>query len=145
MTTPFHLSFKIKGIIPFKNMSLSSVSQRDLIVSAISVGSTLLLARWLFSHNTDAANRAKEATSGGDISSAGTLPEMPLLPISSKETIEMCCNLELRDSDIFICSYPKSGTTWMQQYVLMKSIISCFSLDFKMYMVVKKSYNILRL
>ncbi len=43
---------------------------------------------------------------------------MPLLPISSKETIEKCSSLNLRSSDIFICSYPKSGTTWTQHIVL---------------------------
>lgn len=43
---------------------------------------------------------------------------MPLLSISSKETIEKCALLKLRPSDVFICSYPKSGTTWMQHIVL---------------------------
>ena len=46
------------------------------------------------------------------------LPEMPLLTISSPETIEKCSNLMLRENDIFICSYPKSGTTWSQHIVI---------------------------
>ena len=43
---------------------------------------------------------------------------MPLLPISSPKTVTKCRNLPLRASDVFICSYPKSGTTWTQQIVL---------------------------
>jgi len=46
------------------------------------------------------------------------LPPMPLLSISSEETVKKCRKLELRDSDLFICSYPKSGTTWCQHIVL---------------------------
>lgn len=44
--------------------------------------------------------------------------EMPLLTISSKSTIEKCKRLPLRSSDIFICSYPKSGTTWTQHIII---------------------------
>ena len=42
----------------------------------------------------------------------------PLLPITSPKTIEQCRNLPLTSSDIFICSYPKSGTTWTQHILL---------------------------
>jgi hypothetical protein len=45
-------------------------------------------------------------------------PPMPLLPITSPSTISSCHNLPLRPTDIFICSYPKSGTTWTQHIVL---------------------------
>ena len=33
-------------------------------------------------------------------------------------TIEKCKNLALFSTDIFICSYPKSGTTWTQHVIL---------------------------
>ena len=52
-----------------------------------------------------------------------SFPPMPLLPISSPQTIDKCKSLPLRSSDIFICSYPKSGTTWTQGIVL--SLILC--------------------
>ena len=45
------------------------------------------------------------------------LPEMPLLPITSAETVEACRNLEVMEGDVFVCSYPKSGTTWTQNLV----------------------------
>lgn len=45
-------------------------------------------------------------------------PPMPLLSISSPATIQKCASLQLRSTDIFIVSYPKSGTTWLQHIVL---------------------------
>ncbi len=43
---------------------------------------------------------------------------MPLLTITSPETIQKCATLPLESNDIFICSYPKSGTTWTQHIVI---------------------------
>jgi len=45
------------------------------------------------------------------------LPEMPLLSISSPATVSKCSNFLMHSSDIFICSYPKSGTTWTQHII----------------------------
>jgi len=42
----------------------------------------------------------------------------PLLPITSLKTLELCQNLSVQKGDLFICSYPKSGTTWTQHIVL---------------------------
>lgn len=48
---------------------------------------------------------------------------MPLLPFMTLDTLEMCSNLSLQSNDIFICSYPKSGTTWTQHIVI--SLLLC--------------------
>ncbi|KAL9182466.1 hypothetical protein ACHAXT_013118 [Thalassiosira profunda] len=45
-------------------------------------------------------------------------PPMPRLTITSEETLDKCASLPLRPSDVFICSYPKSGTTWTQHIML---------------------------
>ena len=39
---------------------------------------------------------------------------MPLLPITLERTIRACATLPLDANTIFACSYPKSGTTWLQ-------------------------------
>ena len=42
---------------------------------------------------------------------------MPLLPISTPRTLQACKNLQCKNNTVFIASYPKSGTTWLQNIV----------------------------
>eukprot|EP01038_Epipyxis_sp_PR26KG_P004923 gene4923-6889_t len=47
------------------------------------------------------------------------LPVFPLLSMTTPQVLHSCSNLkESKNNTIFIASYPKSGTTWMQAIVL---------------------------
>lgn len=41
----------------------------------------------------------------------------PLLPITSENTLKTIKTFPANELDVFICSYPKSGTTWLQNIV----------------------------
>eukprot|EP00961_Rhodomonas_salina_P202680 2734445-Rhodomonas_salina.4 len=45
------------------------------------------------------------------------LGAMPLLPIASPQCVEASSSMIVQDGDVFVCSYPKSGTTWTQNII----------------------------
>ena len=93
----------VLGSMPSKPI----VTTGALLVAAAAAAAATLVSLW---------RRARKAEAEmARVTEAGVnLPIMPLLPISSKQTTGFCRSLQLLDSDVFICSYPKSGTTWMQ-------------------------------
>ena len=46
-----------------------------------------------------------------------TVKGMPFSPYTDEERVEGLSDLALRPDDVFVVSFPKSGTTWLQQMV----------------------------
>lgn len=53
--------------------------------------------------------------------------EKYLLPKGFSDFAEKIYNFEARASDIFICTFPRSGTTWTQEMIW----LLCHNLDYK--------------
>ena len=71
----------------------------------------------MFAAGSALAAVTRGAGVGGKGAGADTLPAMPLLPSTSQRTVELGGALKTNKNDIFVSSYPKSGTTWTQYIV----------------------------
>lgn len=55
---------------------------------------------------------------GGQRASTGTEKStFSLLPITTQRTLQACRDFDCDEKTVFVCSYPKSGTTWLQNIV----------------------------
>lgn len=55
-----------------------------------------------------------ETAAPGAVEYGPPTSEPPLLPITLPRTLRAAANMTLDARTLFVCSYPKSGTTWMQ-------------------------------
>eukprot|EP00962_Isochrysis_galbana_P042005 scaffold15589_cov111-Isochrysis_galbana.AAC.2 len=76
----------------------------------ISVGSARLTAQ-------ESSQRTCSSSSSEWLNVSATAVPFPLLPITKPATLKACASLPMDRPTVFICSYPKSGTTWMQNIV----------------------------
>ena len=57
---------------------------------------------------------AADSAECGDCEGCAGADRLPLLPITLPRTLRACASLPLTCQTLFIGSYPKSGTTWLQ-------------------------------